>query len=115
MKRMLAVLLVALSFAPAIAGPGKITVSPDTISSPAPAPLVCAEKFKAGTYVNVMVPGAAVSFSIHDRGLYCHRPALTVTLDPGIYEIPSQICDLVPGVIIPQNCKSGPTLSFTVN
>jgi hypothetical protein len=108
---MFAVLLccVSLSFSSQ-----SIVISPDSISSPAPAPTVCISGFKPNTIVIVMLPSFSYGFIVSSRGQYCHTPDYLFNLDAGKYDVPSIVCNYEAGSI-PTKCKNGPSESFLVN
>lgn len=92
-----------------------VTINPSSISTVSPAPTVCIDGFDAGTYVNVYVPQLNYGFMVIEAGPQCHANSTYVlSLDAGVYDVPSDVCDYAPGSI-PSNCRSGPTVTLTVN
>jgi hypothetical protein len=96
---------------------GTVTITPDLVHNGDPYPKVCIEGFPANTFINVLVPELSYGFQVNESNAgmqQCHQPAeRLVDLDPGTYEVQSDVFDLIPGGF-PQNGRSGPTVTLIV-
>jgi len=115
MKRLalFALLVACIISVPLAAGPGEIVITPGVITSPSQAPQVCISKFKADSFVNVMLPGISYGFIVNERGTYCYQSDYVMDLAPGAYEVSSTVCHYTPGSI-PNKCKTGPSVTLSV-